>query len=107
MAFLYVREYQGPAVDHVRGRRSGVTAATPTPPQEPGYADQKIAVGASPVSSQPFGPFTRLIRVNTDTHCAFAIGPPGTVATAGGRIPANLTETYGVEPGHVISVMAA
>lgn len=97
MANLYIREYQGGAVFY--GSFLGA--------KEPALNDQVVAIGAGSNQSQPFGPATRVIRVNTDSACSFVIAKSNPVATtSNARMSAESTEYFGIDPGDILAVIA-
>jgi hypothetical protein len=97
MALLTISEYPG-------GPPLGTQA-----PQHPPITRQSLVVGGGSVPSQAFNEATKMIRVNTDTKCAFRIEAPGVTPTAlitDDGMTAGQTEFMLVYPGAKIAVIA-
>lgn len=69
-------------------------------PQYPPIAKQAVAIGQQ---SAPFNQATRIIRIESDATCSFAIGSNVTATTTDARLAAGTPEFAGVQPGHLLS----
>jgi hypothetical protein len=95
MAKLYVTEYEG-------GLRLTMPIAGPR-----ALVDQTpVVIGAGSLQSAPFSAATRLIRIETDSICSFAIGLNPTATVNNARLNANDREYFYVNPGDIIAVIA-
>jgi hypothetical protein len=94
MATLYISEYP-PGIHNSSQLAS-----------EPRLVAQTVSITAGSLQSAAFGPSTGKIRVNVDAICSFRIGPNPTAVTTEGRIPADGTEYFEVNPGDKIAVIA-
>ena len=100
-AFLYVTEFAAPQTNPM----------APTYPPSPSLADQVVPFGGASSVSAPFGPATRLIRIQTTAVATVKIGiQPAAIAGPIGatmRMAANQAEYFSVRPGDQIAVVAA
>jgi hypothetical protein len=94
MAKLYITEYEGL-------EKNGLPAAV-----APAVTKQTVAISGSAAASEAFNTVTNLIRVHTDVVCSIAIGPAAVATATDGRMAADQTEYFSVQPGHVISVIS-
>ena len=96
MAFIYIREYSEIVV------RNGATMVG----REPGFDQPRLAITAGSLQSQPFQPKTALVRIETDVVCSVAYGMNPIATVLAGRMAANQTEYFGVNPGDMVAVIA-
>jgi hypothetical protein len=98
MAALYITEYQTMGQVNFGGQM----------PQEPPIAEQVVAIGGLPASSNPFNKLTRFVRVEADAICSILFGTAPAVSTASGRFAAGQTEYRAVPEGgnFVVAVIA-
>jgi hypothetical protein len=100
--FFFATEYQS----LLQNTLSGAPIA-----HGPPLATQVIQISGISTASQPFSPATRILRLHTDTTCSIFVGSTTPVAASGaqgtGRLPANGTEFYSVEPGDRVAVISS
>jgi hypothetical protein len=102
--FFYVVEYQSLAQDTGAGGGAQLVKAPP-------LQTQVIQISGISTPSQPFSAQTRIVRLHTDTTVGFFVGGSAPIARAGangtGRLPANATEFYSVNPGDALAVISS
>jgi hypothetical protein len=100
MATLNVTEYSD------ANRQSGHALAVPLCDSRMDF--NHVTFTATAVQSTAFGATTRIIRIYATVACYYKIGPSPQVATTDHTyLPASSIERLGVQPGDVISVVAA
>lgn len=106
MSNLYVTEYSG--LGYVASGTDGMSyKVTAQAPLGPPNAEQKLGISGSSAASAAFNQYTRLIRVHTDVVCSIYVGGTSPSATtSSGRMAANQTEYFSVNPGDAIAVIA-
>lgn len=98
MAKLYISEYSVISRDS-RGNEIHI-------PSLPAVAEQAIDFTAGETDSQPFNENTRYIRIVSDETCNFVVAPSAPTATTNSAfLPPNVVEYFGVQPGHILSVI--
>lgn len=96
MATVYIREYARIGRDlNSIDVQSGV---------EPGLVNQTVAIGGSSVQSAAFNAQTRFVRIHTDAICSILFGTNPTAVAGSGRMAANSTEFFAVDPGSNLKV---
>jgi hypothetical protein len=98
MSFLYITEYA-----HT-GEQGGDPVQCAFVPQNGPIAEQKIAIGGGSVSSAAFNTNTKLLRLHSDAICSILFGITPVATVASGRMAANQTEYFFVQPGNGMSV---
>lgn len=106
MASLYITEYQG--VGYVAPGYDGMSFKIPAQaPLGPPTAEQKMGITGVAAQSSGFNQYTRLIRVHCDVVCSVFVGGLNPTATgSSGRLAANQTEYFCVNPGEKLSVIS-
>jgi len=92
MAVLYIQEYDGLG-------RTEQSDSVPVPAIDAATTDQTIAIGASPVSSNPFQAATRWVYLSADSVCSVKFSPaaaPVAAAATNFRLPANFPMLFRV-----------
>lgn len=91
MATLYIREYlrQG------RDTNGQFVSAG----EEPGLADQTVAIGGASAQSAALNPLTSFMRLHTDAICSVLFGTNPTAAITNARMSAGTTEYFSVGKG--------
>jgi len=74
--------------------------------KEPSLADQTVNFTDTAGTSAAFSTATRLIRVSTDSKCAFKIAANPTAVVTDKEMPAGHVEYFCVTAGHKISMIA-
>lgn len=97
MATLYVTEFKTIALYF-----NGIAAQMA---QTPEVTTQTVSIGGSTAQSSAFNANTSVIRVHTDAICSILIGSNPTATAGKGRMAANQTEYFGVNPGDKIAVI--
>lgn len=91
MATLYIREY-------IRQGRD-TNGQFVSSGEEPGLADQTVAIAAGSAQSAAFNAKTAFVRVHTDSICSILFGANPTAVATSARLAANTTEYFAVVPG--------
>jgi hypothetical protein len=73
---------------------------------EPALAVQALTLGGESSQSQAFSAKTRFVRVLAEADCSVAFGANPTATTAKAKIPANVPEYFGVQPGQKMALIA-
>lgn len=99
-AFLYISEFSSPINNGAAGSNY---------PLCPTLADQVVAFGSISAASAPFGPATRMIRVQSTAISAVKIGGAAPVAVAGvsARVTAGQVEYFAVSPGDAVAAIVS
>lgn len=72
---------------------------------EPGVAEQVVAVGVGSTQSAAFNAKTKFIRVHTDVICSIAFGANPTADANSARMAADQTEFFGVKGGDKLATI--
>jgi hypothetical protein len=96
MSKLYITEYT--TISCLPGATSGQV------PFEPPLIEQVVDFTGGPVTSNPFQPGTRMIRLHADATCSVLVGLAPSVSTGSGRMATNQTEYRGVPEGQSFKV---
>lgn len=96
-ASAYISEYAA------LGQTSSGTATAQIATLPP-FVDQKVTFTGTAGASAAFGVKTKFIRLHCDAACSYSVS--GTATTSNARLPADVIEYFGVQPGQVLSVIA-
>lgn len=72
---------------------------------EPAAADQSVAFTGTAGTSAAFAATTKVVRVSTDSKCAYKFGSAPTAVVTDKEMPAGHVEYFAVTPGHKISMI--
>lgn len=97
MAFIYVHEYARQPLD-----RAGQLVPAG---EEPALASYQVAIGVGSAQSAAFNAKTKFISVHADAICSVKFGANPTAVATEGRMAANETRYFGVQPGDKIAVI--
>lgn len=73
----------------------------------PEVTTQQVDFSGGATQSSAFNVDTRFVRLYSDVDCHVLAGANPTATTAKMPLSAGVAETFGVDPGHKISVIAA
>lgn len=100
MAYLWITEFDRKPVATGGDSISQI-------PCLPEVASQQVDFTAGATQSSAFNVDTRFVRLYSDVDCHVLVGSNPTATTAKMPLSAGVAETFGVTPGHKISVIAA